>query len=88
VWDAYGNLAEAAENAVIELWAGDSALTSAGLRRRLAAMRVELAGPEASPLERLLAERIVACWLQSHHADLAYARAVKDLPPDAGFACS
>ncbi len=79
VWDAYGNLAAAAENAVIDRWAEKSALTSAGLRRRLAAMRVEPAGPEASPRERLLAERVVACWLQSYQADLAYTRAVRDL---------
>jgi len=81
VWESYGNLAAAAENALVELWAGDSALTRAGLRRKLAAMRGELAGPEASPLERLLVERVVACWLQSYHADFAYAGALKELPP-------
>ena len=80
VWDAYGNLAAEAETALVDLWARDSALTSAGLHRKLAAMRAELAGPEVSPLERLLAERVVACWLQSYHADFAYARALRDLP--------
>jgi len=82
VWDAYGDLAAAAENALVELWAPDSALTREGLRKKLAAMRTDLAGPEASPLERLLAERAVACWLQSYHADFAYARALKELPPE------
>jgi len=81
VWDAYGDLAAAAEDALVELWAPDSALTREGLRRKLTAMRTELAGPGASPLERLLAERAVACWLQSYHADFAYARALKELPP-------
>jgi hypothetical protein len=80
VWDAYGDLAAAAENALVELWAPNSALTRVGLRMKLAAMRTDLAGPEASPLERLLAERVVACWLQSYHADFAYARAFKELP--------
>ena len=79
VWDAYGDLAAAAEAAVVDLWSADSTLKKEGLRRRLAAMRVELAGPEASPLERLLAERVVACWLHSYHADFAYARAVRIL---------
>ena len=37
-------------------------------------MRKELAGPEASPLEKLLAERIVACWLQLQYADAIYAQ--------------
>ena len=34
------------------------------LRQQLAAMREEIAGENPSPLERLLAERIVATWLQ------------------------
>ena len=82
VWEGYGDLAAAAENALVELWAPDSALTREGLRKKLAAMRTDLAGPEASPLERLLAERAVACWLQSYHADFAYARALTELPPE------
>jgi hypothetical protein len=36
--------------------------------------RAELAGPEPSPLERLLVERVVACWLQVQYADAAYAQ--------------
>ena len=34
------------------------------LTRQFAAMRAEIAGENPSPLERLLAERIVATWLQ------------------------
>jgi hypothetical protein len=34
------------------------------LQRQLAAMREEIAGESPSPLERLLAERIVLTWLQ------------------------
>jgi len=34
------------------------------LKRQLAAMREEIAGDNPSPLERLLAERIVLTWLQ------------------------
>ena len=36
-------------------------------------MRKEVAGPDPSPLERLLAERVVACWLQLQQAEAAYA---------------
>lgn len=82
VWEAYGDLAAAAEDALVELWAPNSALTREGLRKKLAAMRTDLAGPEASLLERLLAERLVACWLQAFHADFAYARALKELRPE------
>ena len=76
VWDAYGDLATIAQNALIDLLAGKSVLTREALRKKIAAMRAELAGPEASPLERLLVERVVACWLQSYHADFAYARSL------------
>ena len=34
------------------------------LKRQLGAMREEIAGENPSPLERLLAERVVATWLQ------------------------
>jgi len=81
VWDSYGNLAAAAESALVDLWSGGSALTREGLRRRLAAMRAELAGTDATPLERLLAERVVASWLHSTHADYAYARALNSERP-------
>jgi hypothetical protein len=41
-------------------------------------MRTELAGPTPTPLEKLLVERIVTCWLQLQDADIRCARA-KDL---------
>jgi hypothetical protein len=41
-----------------------------GLRAKMEALRVELAGP--SPLERVLAERIVACWLHLYHLETIY----------------
>ncbi len=37
-------------------------------------MKTELAGPKPSPLERLLVDRIAACWLQVHYADALYAQ--------------
>jgi hypothetical protein len=83
MWDDYGSLAAAAEGALVDLYAGQSVLTREALRKRLAEMRARLAGPEASPLEQLLVERVVACWLHSYHADFDYARALKELPPKA-----
>jgi hypothetical protein len=77
LWSAYGDLATAAQNTMIDVVAGRSVLSREGLRKKLAGMRAELAGPNASPLERLLVERIVACWLLSYQADLAYTRSLK-----------
>ena len=79
IWDSYGDVATTAENALIDLLAGGSVLTREGISKITAGMRAELAGPNASPLEGLLVERVVACWLLSHQADLAYARALKAL---------
>ncbi len=81
LWEMWGDVAAAAEDALIDLHAGKSALTREGLRRRLRDMRASLAGPSASPLEHLLVQRVVVCWLHSYEADLAYARALRDVPP-------
>jgi hypothetical protein len=43
--------------------------------RKAAALRADLAGPSATSLEGLLADRVVACWLQVHYADAAVAQA-------------
>ena len=76
LWDAYGDLARSAETILIDLLAGNSQLTKVGVRKHLAAMRADLAGPEASPVERLLVDRVVACWLQTQQADVAYAKSL------------
>jgi hypothetical protein len=44
------------------------------MKRKLAALREDLEGPSPSPTERLLVDRIVACWLQMQEADLRYAQ--------------
>lgn len=41
---------------------------------QIAALREELAGPSPSPLEALLVERVVACWLHLQHTELRYAQ--------------
>ena len=77
IWSSHGDLATIAQDSIVDLLAGKSVLTREGLRKKLAAMRAELAGPDASPLERLLVERIVACWLLSYQADLAHTRSLR-----------
>lgn len=44
------------------------------MKRKLAALRKELEGPTPSATERLLVDRIIACWLQVQEADLRYAQ--------------
>lgn len=45
------------------------------VRRKLASLREELAGPQPCPAERLLVDRVVACWLQVQEADWRYVTA-------------
>jgi hypothetical protein len=84
VWRRFGDLAAHARDAWVDLAAGNNLLLRESLERRAAAMRAELAGPDAPPLEKLLADRVVACWLQLHYADAMYAQAKgASLPQDA-----
>ncbi|MGO9177859.1 MAG: hypothetical protein ACLQBX_16485 [Candidatus Limnocylindrales bacterium] len=87
IWESYGDLATQAQNALIAVVAGRSPLTREGLRKKLASTRAELEGPNASPLEKLLVERIVTSWLQCHQADLAYARSLKGSSPSESELC-
>jgi hypothetical protein len=73
-WQDYGNLGRQSEAAWLQLIAGKNLMLHEATRRKAAQLREELAGPEPSPLERLLVERVVACWLQASYADAAYAQ--------------
>ena len=76
IWRAYGDLARVAEDAWVELVAGPNLLLKESLRRKLAELKSELlSGPAASPLERLLVERVGAGWLQTAYADASAAQA-------------
>jgi hypothetical protein len=59
---------------VVELLAGDDLARREAILRKLELLRAELAGPGPSPVERLLVERAVACWLQVQDADVRYAQ--------------
>ena len=61
----YMTLAKLSERLFIAKMSRDKDLAAKELmEHQLAAMREEIAGANPSPLERLLAERIVATWLQ------------------------
>ena len=52
---------------------GDQHTVKEFMATELRKMRRELAGPDPTPLERLLADRIALCWLQLQYADCMYA---------------
>jgi hypothetical protein len=70
-----GNLAREAEEAFVSELMGKNLLIREALLRKLELLRAELAGPNPNSLERVLVERVVACWTWSQHADYRYARA-------------
>lgn len=74
VSDFGGDLAREAERAFTRNIAGEDLARREAILRKLELMRGELAGPNPSPVERLLAERCAMCWLQCQDADLRYAR--------------
>jgi hypothetical protein len=69
-----GDLARQAEHSLLDRATGKDLSFREAVLRKLETMRAELAGPAPSPLERLLAERVVTCWLQVHDADIRLAQ--------------
>lgn len=76
---AFGNLPHYAEQLVIGAAAGENLLVKAAVEGRMKKLREELAGPEPTPIERLLAERAAYCWLVLWKYEYHLANA-KDLP--------
>jgi len=70
-----GNLAVQAEQSFIRAVSGDNLAVREAMTRKLELLRNELAGPNPTSVERLLVERIAACWLQVQDADVRYAQA-------------
>ena len=84
IWRDYGDLACVVENKWIARISGDNLMMEEGVTRTLSAMKVELSGPNATPLEKLLIDRIGACWLQCHYADAICAQDMKNMSQQLG----
>jgi hypothetical protein len=76
-----GDLARQAERSFLSNAAGKDLAFREALAAKLARLRAELGGPNPTPLERLLVERVVACWLQVQDADIRYAQGQANSPP-------
>jgi hypothetical protein len=73
-----GDLRKATEEVILDAFIGeDLPITRRGVELRLEELREELTGPDSSPLERLLVERIVIAWVQANHSDLIAATSMK-----------
>ena len=73
-------MAYQAQEAMLTGFLGKEALlTHEGQRRKCAALRRELEGAAPTPIETLLVDRIVLCWLHLHAAETLYAQNMKHL---------
>jgi hypothetical protein len=76
LWGHYGDLSAQAEAAWANLAAGQDLYLRESLLRQGEALRHELAGPHPTPAERLLAARVVACWVQMAYHDAVAAQSL------------
>jgi len=73
---SHGNVAAHAERAWLDLAAGNDLYLRECVVKFAEDLRTRLTRPTASPVERLLVERAVACWLQMHYVAAAEAHAI------------
>lgn len=73
-----GNFAAQVEITLIENVGGKALAFKEAVKRKMRAMRADLAGANATPLECLLADRIALCWLSVHDAEVRFTQS-KDL---------
>lgn len=85
LWQQLGDLARHAEQGLIAHVGRESVVTAEALGRKLPALRHELGADEATPLERLLIDRLVLTWAQAHVADVDALRAGRLPPAQASF---
>jgi hypothetical protein len=77
-----GNLANRAIQSLLAGVAGDNLCYRETVTRKMDELRAELAGPNPSAIERLLAERAVVCWLNLYQLEMSYgSKTSKTLPP-------
>ena len=73
-----GDLAKLVEDSFVNALGGADVGFKEAVRKKLELLRAELLGEQSTPVERLLVERVVACWLQVQDADARYAQGEKD----------
>ena len=65
-----GNFARNIETQLVESLSGDDLVYRECLLKKMETLRKELEGDKPTAIERLLAERCVACWLHTSYADM------------------
>jgi hypothetical protein len=67
VWQHVGNLSALAERAWVTVLAADHPLAVESMKRTVAEMKAELAGPHPTRLEQMLVDQVLVCWLECQY---------------------
>ena len=73
IWRRMGDLATYARESMLQLVSGGDELIRESVRRTADELLGTLAKDNASPIERLAAERVVACWMESEYVAALHA---------------
>jgi hypothetical protein len=65
----YGDIFAWARTELVKIAAGNNITVQEALCRKIEAVRDELAGPNPTPLERILCERVALCWFDANETD-------------------
>jgi hypothetical protein len=76
---AGGNLATQVQHARVEKLTKSNPIFGVSVPAKLDALRAELEGPDPPPVERLLVERVLLCWLDLHQLEMVAAQGSADL---------
>jgi hypothetical protein len=74
-----GNLAREAERMLLDRLAPNNLAYREAVTQMAGHLRAQLGGPDPTPLERLLVERVVVSWLWMYQADMMGALQTKTL---------
>ena len=77
LWHVVGDMGRYAQEAWLDATAGSNPLARKALEEQLRELRNGLRDAGDSPLERVLIDRLVACWLQANYADWQHGALIK-----------
>lgn len=75
IWQQLGNSSKHLEKLWTEKLARDNPLLTESIKKYVDELRKEIEGPDPTPLEGLLVDRIVVCWLEVHQSEWQLATA-------------
>ena len=70
LWEKAGDLSKVSLFSMVLLVSGKDLHRRECMLRKVESLRQELAGPEPTPIEKLLVERIISSWLETSYFDV------------------